>query len=87
MIPSPPINEHYHTYSCWRAARHSQARIRIPQARIPILKSPISPLANSARNSQRTRLQQLDNPNWAAKSWLHQSPSHLLSTAPVPKSP
>jgi hypothetical protein len=40
MISSVQTNEHCQTYSCWLAARHSQARIRT-------LNSPTDALANT----------------------------------------
>ena len=77
MIPSLRINEHCQTYSCWLAARHSQARIHT-------LNSPISAFANSARNL-RAHLQRFANPHSAAKS--SHFPCHSASTVAVPKSP
>jgi hypothetical protein len=39
MIQSLPINDHCQTYSCWLAARHSQARIYLRYSRTAARKS------------------------------------------------
>jgi hypothetical protein len=52
MIPSLPINEHCQTYSCWLAARHSQARIHT-------LNSHTAALANTPHSPQRVHSHQL----------------------------
>jgi hypothetical protein len=80
MIPSPQTNNRYLTYSCWLAARHSQARI------YP-LNSQLAPFIIRPRNPQRIQLLQAAQPNSTAKSLLHPSRSHLVSIADVPKPP
>ena len=80
MISSLPINEHSQTYSCWLAARRSQARIHN-------LNSPLSALANTPYIPQCIHSQQPAHPSSAAKISLHRSQPHLVSTASVLKSP
>ena len=80
MIPSPQTNNRYLTYSCWLAARHSQARI------YP-LNSQVAPLTIRPRNPQRNHLHQATHPHSTAKSSLHPSHPHLVSTTDVPKPP
>jgi len=46
MIPSPQTNNRYLTYSCWLAARLSQARIYL-------LNSQVAPFTIRRRNPQR----------------------------------
>src|SRR5271165_5225314 len=79
MIPSLPINEHCQTYSCWLAARHSQARVHT-------LNSQTAALADTPHNPQRVHSHQLAHTDCTAKSSLHVSLSQL-ATARVPKSP
>jgi hypothetical protein len=76
MIPSPQTNNRYLTYSCWLAARHSQARI------YP-LNSQVAPSTIRLRNPQPSHLHQAAHPDSTAKSSLHPS----FSTADVPKPP
>jgi hypothetical protein len=80
MIPSPQTNNRYLTYSCWLAARHSQARI------YP-LNSQVAPLTIRPPNPRRMHLHQAAHPDSTAKSSLHPSHPHLISTADVPKPP
>ena len=80
MIPSPQTNNRYLTYSCWLAARHSQARI------YP-LNSQVAAFAIRARNPQRIHLHQAAHPDPTANSSLHPSRPHLVSTTDVPKPP
>jgi hypothetical protein len=80
MIPSPQTNNRYLTYSCWLAARHSQARI------YP-LNSQLAPLTIRPPNPQRIHLHQAAHPDSTAKSSLHPWHPHLVSTADVPKPP
>jgi hypothetical protein len=80
MIPSLPINEHCQTYSCWLAARHSQARIHT-------LNSQTAALANTPHSPQRVHSHQLAHTDCTAKSSLHRSLSQLATAARVPKSP
>jgi hypothetical protein len=80
MIPSLPINEHCHTYSCGLAARRTQARIHP-------LNSPTTALAITPHNLQCAHLHQPAHHPDSAKISLHPSPPHLIRTADVPKSP
>jgi hypothetical protein len=80
MIPSPQTNNRYLTYSCWLAARHSQARL------YP-LNSQLAAFAIRPRNPQRIDLHQAAHPDSTAKSSLHPSRPHLVNTADVPKPP
>ena len=80
MIPSPQINNRYLTYSCWLAARHSQARIHP-------LNSHTAALAITPYNPQRPHSHRPAHPPDSAKISLHPSRPHLVSTAHVPKPP
>jgi hypothetical protein len=80
MIPSLPINKQYQTDSCWFAARRSQARIHN-------LNSPNSALANTPHTPQCVHSHQPAHPSSAAKMSLDPSPTHLVSTTGVLKSP
>jgi hypothetical protein len=80
MIPSPQTNNRYLTYSCWPAARHSQARI------YP-LNSQVAPFTIRPHNPRRIHLHQAAHPDSTAKSSLHPSQTHLASSADVPKPP
>jgi hypothetical protein len=80
MIPSPQTNNRYLTHSCWLAARHSQARI------YP-LNSQLAPFTIRPRNPQRIHLHQAPHPDLSAKSSLHPSHPHLVTTADLPKPP
>ena len=80
MIPSPQTNNRYLTYSCWLAARHSQARI------YP-LNSQLAPFTIAPRNPQSIHLHQAARPDSTAKSSLHPSHLHLVTTADLPKPP
>ena len=80
MIPSLPINEHCHIYSCWLAARHSQARIHM-------LNSQTAALVITVHNLPRPHLHRSAQPPNSAKVSLHSVRSHLSSTADGPKSP
>ena len=80
MIPSPQTNNRYLTYSCWLAARHSQARI------YP-LNSQLAPFTIAPRNPQSIHLHQAARPDSTTKSSLHPSHLHLVTTADLPKPP
>jgi hypothetical protein len=80
MIPSPQTNNRYLTYSCRLAARHSQARL------YP-LNSQVAAFAIRPPNPPRIHLHQAAHPDSTAKSALHPSRPHLVSTADLPKPP
>ena len=80
MIPSPQTNNRYLTYSCWLAARLSQARI------YP-LNSQVASFTIRPRNPQCIHLHQATHPHSTAKSSLHPSHPHLVSTTDVLKPP
>ena len=80
MIPSPQTNNRYLTFSRWLAARYSQARI------YP-LNLQVAPFTMRPRNPQRNHLLQAAHPDSTAKSSLHPSHPHLVSTTDVPKPP
>jgi hypothetical protein len=75
-FPSPQTNNRYLTYSSWLPARHSQARL------CPLN----SQVAAFAIRPQRIHLHSA-HPDSTAKSSLHPSRPHLVSTADVPKPP
>ena len=64
MIPSPPINDCYLTcFSCWLAARHSQARIYLRNSRTAARKSARSTCIPVARLDLLIQtLEQTDHP-------------------------
>jgi hypothetical protein len=80
MIPSLPINDRCQTYSCWFAARRSQARIHP-------LNSQTAALANTPRSPQRAHSQQLAHTDCTAQPSLRASLSQIAIPARVPKSP
>jgi hypothetical protein len=80
MIPSLQINNRYLAYSCWLAARRSQARIRL-------LNSQAAALTNTPRNVQRAHLHRPAHLPGNAKISLHPPRPDFVSTAAVLKSP
>jgi hypothetical protein len=80
MTPSPRINDRCQTYSCWLAARRSQARTLAFNLQPAVL-------ASMSRNPQRAQSQQLAHADCTAKSPLRVSLSPLVTAARVPKSP
>jgi hypothetical protein len=80
MISSLRINDRYQIYSCWLAARRSQARIHA-------LNSQTAALANTAHSPQRVHSHQLAHTDCTTKSPLRVSLSPLVTAARVPKSP
>jgi hypothetical protein len=67
MIPSPLMNDSSQTYSCWLAARRSQARIHT-------LNLQTAALANTSRNLQRVHFHQSAHRSNTVKS-LHPVPA------------
>jgi hypothetical protein len=80
MIQSLPTKDRYHSYACWLAARHSQARFHA-------LNPKITAPAITLHNPHRAHSNRAAHPPGSAKITLHRSRSHFTSTADVPKSP
>ena len=79
MIPSLPINDRYQTYSCWLAARHSQARIYLRNSRTPARKS--------ARSTCIPVSARPPDPNFRSNRPHHSSRPGMIRPNRAPKSP
>jgi hypothetical protein len=80
MIPSLPINDHCHSFSCWLAARRAGARIHT-------LNLQRTALAIISRNQPCSHLHRPVHPHESAKISLQPSCPQIVSITGVSKSP